>query len=134
MRAVVWLAAVAILGGCAPTAVCPAGSGMPMTVYTLYFGQSVAGRSDVTDAEWLRFRDETITPNLPDGYTVWDARGAWMNPRTRTTIKEPAKVLAVALPVGPASLAAVNRIREAYRRAFHQQEVGMTSAEGCGSF
>ncbi len=105
-----------------------------MTVFTLYFGQSVAGRPDVTDAEWDRFRDGTITPNLPDGYTVWDARGAWMNPRTRTTIKEPSKVLAVALPAGPAGLVAVNRVREAYQRDFHQQAVGLTSAEGCGAF
>lgn len=105
-----------------------------MTVFTLYFGQSVAGRSDVTGAEWDRFRDGTITPNLPDGYTVWDASGAWMNPRTRTTIHEPAKVLAVALPVSRASIAAVNRIRDAYQRDFHQQAVGITSAEGCGAF
>jgi hypothetical protein len=137
MRRVTCLAAVSILAGCAqavPPPVCAAGMGTPMTVFTLYFGQSVAGRPDVTDAEWDRFRDGTITPNLPDGYTVWDARGAWMNPRTRTTIKEPSKVLAVALPAGPAGLVAVNRVREAYQRDFHQQAVGLTSAEGCGAF
>jgi hypothetical protein len=52
----------------------------------------------------------------------------------RKTIKEPTKVLAVALPVSEASLAAVNRIRDAYQIQFHQQIVGMTAAQACGTF
>ena len=131
------LAMLLAASGCArvvPPMTCAAGMGPPVIVFTLYFGESVGGRRDLTDAEWRQFLDGTVTPNLPNGYTVWDARGAWMNPMTRKTIKEATKVLAVALPVNEASLDTVNRIRDAYRIQFHQQIVGMTSAQACGAF
>ena len=105
-----------------------------MTLYTLYFGESVPGRGPVTDSEWQGFLAESVTPNLPDGYTVWNAAGAWLNPKTRATISEPTKVLAAALPAGDAGLAAVNRVRAAYRSAFRQQAVGMTTEPVCGAF
>ncbi len=57
-----------------------------------------------------------------------------MNPMTHRTIKEATKVLVVALPEVPASLAAINRIRTAYQITFHQQLVGMTVEAGCGEF
>ncbi len=123
--------------GCArtvPPMTCAAGMGPPVIVFTLYFGELIGGRRDLTVAEWQQFLDGTITPNLPNGYTVWDALGAWMNPMTRKTIKEPTKVLAVALPVSEGSLASVNRIREEYQIQFRQQIVGMTAAQACGAF
>ena len=40
----------------------------------------------------------TVTANLPNGYTVFDANGAWMNPITHRTIREATKMLLVALP------------------------------------
>jgi Protein of unknown function (DUF3574) len=105
-----------------------------MTLYTLYFGESVPGRGSITDAEWQGFLTGSVTPNLPDGYTVWNAAGAWLNPKTQATISEPTKVLATALPPGGAGLAAVNRVRAAYRLAFRQQSVGMTVEPVCGAF
>ena len=105
-----------------------------MTLYTLYFGESVPGRGPITDAEWRGFLAASVTPNLPDGYTVWNATGAWLNPKTQATISEPTKVLATALPAGDAGLAAVNRVRTAYRSAFQQQSVGMTTEPVCGAF
>ena len=80
------------------------------------------------------FLDRTITANLPNGYTILDASGGWMNPVTHKTVKEPTKVLLVALPDVPDSLTAVNRIRTAYQIDFHQQLVGMTIQSGCGTF
>lgn len=114
--------------GCAP------GTGRPLRVFTLYFGFAVDGRDDVSAGEWRLFQDGTITTNLPGGYTVLDASGAWMNPRTRQATREASKVLIAALPDDAASLAAVNRIRAAYQTAFNQQLVGMTSQSACGVF
>ena len=108
--------------------------GPPVLVFTLFFGQSVAGRDNVTDNEWSAFLDDTVTINLPNGYTVIDANGAWMNPVTHMTIKEPTKVLVVALPFATGSLAIVNRIRTEYQVRFHQQLVGMTTGPACGAF
>jgi hypothetical protein len=105
-----------------------------MRVFDVYFGRAISGRGDVTEAEWSSFRDRSITPNLPDGYTVLDGTGAWLNPQTHTTITETTKILIAATPDTPASLAAIQRIRADYEAAFHQQSVGMTSHQACGSF
>ena len=105
-----------------------------MRMFTLFFGQSISGRNDLTEQEWRAFLDGTVTANLPNGYTVQDAYGAWMNPMTRQTIKEPTKVIIVAMPDSPDSLAAINRIRNDYQIRFHQQSVGMTASPTCGSF
>ncbi len=105
-----------------------------MRIYDLYFGRAVTGRTEVTDAEWRAFRDQVITPALPNGYTVLDGQGAWMNPRKRSTIAEATKILEVALPDQPESQTAINRIRQAWRHRFHQYVVGMTVRTGCGSF
>lgn len=105
-----------------------------MLIFTLYFGQAIAGRSDVTEDEWQRFQDDTVTAALPNGYTLSDGTGAWMNPDTHQTIHEATRMLTVALPADAASIAAVNRVRTAYQLRFRQQLVGMTAQPGCGNF
>jgi hypothetical protein len=135
-RALCVISLVGALGACAAPAgqTCAPGVGSPSVLFTLYFGQSVPGAGDVTDQAWQSFLDDTITAELPNGYTILDAYGAWMNPMTRNTVKEATKVLIVALPEAPASLAAVNRIRGAYQIRFHQQLVGMTVLQACAAF
>ena len=129
------LAGLTALAACTPPRPpCAPGTGTPMAVFTLYLGKAVQGRADVTDAEWASFLDDTITANLPNGYTVLDAKGAWMSLVTHTTISEATKVLVVALPDDQASLAAINRIRAAYQTRFHQQLVGMTVEQACATF
>jgi Protein of unknown function (DUF3574) len=124
---------IPLLTACDPPG-CQRGSGQIMQTYTLYFGRSVAARGEVSDKEWREFRDQVITPALPDGYTVLDGQGAWMNPRSHATVLEATKILVVALPdshLGPTS---INRIRSAWQHRFHQYVVGMTVQSGCGSF
>ena len=135
LKPAVVAALVAGLAACtAPEETCAPGVGSPMVIFSLYMGEAIPGRGDLTDKEWQSFLDNTVTANLPNGYTIFDASGAWMNPITSRTIKEPTKLLIVALPQAPASLAAVNRIRAVYQSKFHQQLVGMTVQQGCGVF
>ena len=105
-----------------------------MLVFDLFFGRTIPGRNDLTEKEWQDFRDNTITANLPNGYTVLDASGAWMNPITHKTISESSRVVVVALPESPGILTAINRIRVRYQVRFDQQVVGMTVIHACGSF
>jgi hypothetical protein len=105
-----------------------------MQIFSLYFGRSVSGRAPVNDQEWNEFRDQVVTPALPDGYTVLDGQGAWMNPRSHLTISEATKILVVALPDATASPGEINHIRSAWQHRFHQYTVGMTVQTGCGSF
>ena len=76
-----------------------------MSLFTLYLGEAIPGRDDLTDKEWQSFLDGTVTVNLPNGYTVLDGFGAWMNPATHKTSREATKVVVVALPDAPESLA-----------------------------
>jgi hypothetical protein len=135
-RLLLAFAMLAGLGGCAGSRIpsCAPGLGPPVTVFTLFLGKAIPGRDDLTDTEWQAFLDDTVTANLPNGYTVFDATGGWMNPITHRTVREGTKVLVAALPDAPASLQAVNRIRGAYQLRFHQQLVGMTVAQACGEF
>jgi len=113
---------------------CQPGGGQEMRIYTVYFGRSVAGRAEVGDKEWRDFRDQVITPALPNGYTVLDGHGAWLNPGSHATISEATKILVVALPEAPGNLAVINRIRSAWQHRFHQYVAGLTVQTGCGSF
>lgn len=108
--------------------------GAPMLVVDLFFGRAMAGRGEVTDAEWARFVDRVVIPSLPAGFTVLDADGAWINPATHVTSRERSKLLIVALPDIANSLTAVASVRGTYQREFHQQLVGTTVMPACGSF
>jgi hypothetical protein len=127
---------IASLGACAgpnsPT--CAPGTGVPMAVFTLFFGEAIHGRPDLTGGEWQTFLDNTVTAALPDGYTVLDGNGAWMSPITHNTVKESTKILIAAVPDTSDSLAAIDRIRSAYQTEFHQQLVGMTKQQACATF
>ena len=113
---------------------CTPETGSQVSLFTLYLGKAIPGRPDLTDREWQLFLDQTVTPSLPDGYTVLDANGAWRDPRTHRTAGEATKVLIAALPDNPASLAAINRVRSSYQTQYHQQLVGMTVEPVCAAF
>jgi hypothetical protein len=135
-RLITAICLIAPLVGCTSqtSQTCAPGLGPPVAIFTLFLGKAIPGRDDLTDKEWQSFLDATVTANLPNGYTVFDANGGWMNPATHRTIREGTKVLLVALPEVPESLAAINRIRTAYQVRFQQQLVGMTVEHACGEF
>jgi hypothetical protein len=133
----------AALAACAPvpdasprasTERCPASSGGPLLVFELFFGRSIPPFGEVTASDWDAFVDHVVIPALPNGFTVYDAMGGWMSPLSGKTVHERTKVLMTALPDVPGSIASVNRIRNDYQVAFHQQMVGMTITTACGSF
>jgi hypothetical protein len=134
------LTCVVALSGCAApqrsaqVPACPTGQGAPMATFELFFGRSVPGGGEVSDQAWDDFLTQVVTPDLPNGYTVFDAVGAWRNPASGRTVHERTKVLLVALPDTATAAAAVARIRSAYQMQFHQTLVGMIAAPACGSF
>jgi hypothetical protein len=105
-----------------------------MLAYELFMGRTVPNRANVSDEEWLRFIETEVTPNLPDGFTVYDASGAWYSPRLGRTIHQGSKVLMAAMPNTPAAHAAIERVRAAYKARFQQQVVGMVVTPVCAVF
>jgi hypothetical protein len=108
--------------------------GEPSLVIELYFGRSVPERGPVTDAEWRDFAATVIAREFPDGFTVLDADGQWRDPRDGRTNVERTKLVVVAVPRVPATLAKVDAVTAAYRRMFAQQSVGQVIREACAAF
>ena len=129
-----WIVGVLLLSACAAQDRLAGAAGAPALVFTLYFGRSIPDRAELTEPEWQAFMDDTVTPNLPGGYTVMNGDGAWMSPRSRRTIGEHTKVLVVALPDMRSSWTAVNQVRKAYQAKYHQQLVGLVAGRGCADF
>lgn len=126
---VFFLGVLAVAGCTSAPLSCARPGGAPMLEYELFFG-----RSSVTDQEWTEFTAQVVTPHLPDGFTVFDAYGQWMNPATQRISQERTKVIVVAMPDTPSGDAAVKAIKNAYRTQFHQQSVGTTVHPVCAAF
>jgi hypothetical protein len=117
-----------------PPPSCTHVGGTPMLEYHLFFGRDIAGRPPLTDPEWADFAARVVTAQLPDGFTEFDAEGQWMNPVTHHISRDPTKVIIVAVPDTPATVAAIATVKDANRARFHQQSVGTTVAPVCAAF
>jgi hypothetical protein len=118
-----------VLTACAAPLPCTRLGGAPMLEYQLFFG-----RASVTDQAWSDFVADTVTANLPDGFTVLDGEGQWLNPTSRGISHERTTVIVVAVPDTAVSAAAIAAVKNAYTQRFHQQAVGTVIHPACGAF
>ena len=105
-----------------------------MLVAELFFGRDIKGRAPLTDAEWAAFIENIITPNFPDGFTVFDGEGQWRNPRTGHIARAPTKVLLVAAPRTPDLARRLSAVIDTFKSQFHQQSVGLITRDSCAAF
>ncbi len=132
---------LAVLGGCAALASCapaPAAcllpSQRPMLMIDLFFGRDSAGRGPVTDAEWADFTRTDITPRFPDGFSVFDTRGQWLNPQTGSIGSEDSKMVRIEALQAADTAARIAAVANAYRTRFHQVAVGISTVQVCAAF
>ena len=105
-----------------------------MLVAELFFCRGIRGREPLTEAEWAEFAAQIVTPNFPDGFTVFDGEGEWRNPRTGHIARDPTKILLVAVPRTPDLARRLSAVIEAYKVRFHQQSVGIITRDSCAAF
>jgi hypothetical protein len=86
----------------------------------------------VSEAGFQAFLDAEVTPRFPDGFTVLDGRGQWRD--GRAIVREPSKVLVVALSDEARDRAQLTAIAEAYKARFQQQSVLTMIRSACVSF
>lgn len=100
----------------------------------LFFGTDKPG-PDVTDYQFNRFVNDTVTPRFPDGLTVLAGNGQWKDD-TGTIVKERSKVVIILYPVDGAqeSSKKVEEIRSSYEKKFQQQSVLRTDSTEQVSF
>ncbi|MGD0144255.1 MAG: DUF3574 domain-containing protein [Rhizomicrobium sp.] len=113
---------------------CPLPNESPMVVTQLFFGRDIAGRAPLTDVEWSDFAAGVIAKNFPDGFTVGDGQGQWLDPKTRRVVQERSKIVIVAAAPAPDLARRIEAVTDAYRLRFHQESVGALSTTECGSF
>ncbi len=122
-----------MLAGCASlSTACPAPS-QPTQWVQLAFGRSIGDQGLVSDQDFQRFIDTEVTPRFPDGLTVVDAHGQWRGGDGRI-VREPSKILMLALPPGAGGLEKVEAVRKAYKQAFHQESVMLLTQPACVGF
>jgi len=106
-----------------------------MLVAELFFGRDRAGRKLVGDAEWGNFLNTVITPNFPDGLTVFDGYGQWRNPQTGVIGRSPdVKIVLIAAKRSPDLGDRLARVIDAYKMRFAQQSVGIVTRDSCAAF
>lgn len=113
---------------------CPLPGQKPMLLAKLYFGQAMPGGRTVQPRAWTRFLSTNVTSRFPDGFTVYDAYGQWMDPKMKAPGHERTKVVEIATPDILASRAAITDIANRYREDFHQQSVGIVTSTSCAAF
>jgi hypothetical protein len=118
----------------AAPAACPPGT-EGATVSEVYFGRTLRGRAEVSEAEWTAFLAEVVTPAFPDGLTALDGHGQWRN-RAGRILRERSKVLVLVLPGQDAVTARARLLpaEEAWKRRFDQESVLTVHRAGCVSF
>jgi hypothetical protein len=113
---------------------CPFPGQTPKLVVRLYFGQSIRGHGVVSRRAWHDFVADTLTPALPDGFTVYDATGQYLDPASGAIGHEATEVVEVAGGDSAAFRQRIEAVSEAYRRRFQQGAVGVVSSSACGVF
>ena len=99
----------------------------------VYFGQEKGDGGTVSEEAWQTFLADTVTPRFPDGLTVLEARGQWLDTDEGRLYRESTKVLNVLVPAGAsdASMAAIREISDIYKARFEQQAVFHTALPAC---
>jgi hypothetical protein len=131
-KKLLFLALASATTGCAP-AMCPAGL-TRMTAVDLFFGRNIERRREVSQGQWADFLARTLTPSFPDGFTVFDTHGQWMDHRTGTIERENSWVVRAVLPAYTDIVPRASAVTAAYRVLFSQQSVGVIVEPVCASF
>ena len=132
LRFVASLLLCLVLSGCAGVGLdC---RGEYKRVAELLFGRNIEGRVGVSEADFSRFVTREITPRFPDGLTVIDARGQWRDRVRNTVVREPSKIVMIALPGSGSDDVRLQEIIEAYKARFRQQSVALIVRPACVSF
>jgi uncharacterized protein DUF3574 len=100
----------------------------------VFFGRQVPGRGPVTEAEWSDFAAKIIAQQFPDGFTVVDGDGQWLDQASNRIVHEPTKILIAAADPESDLKSRIGAVVEAYRTRFHQRSVGVVTSTDCAAF
>ena len=132
------LAALLLITACAgieptaPALTCPEGF-RPAVLAEAFFGRAVAGRANVSDAEWAVFAASELTRRFPGGFSVSDVAGQWRGP-DGLIVRESTKRVSLVLTEPDRQRGDLHDAAEAFRARFAQDSVLLTEAPVCARF
>lgn len=88
----------------------------------------------MTEAEWSDFVVRVISQQFPDGFTVVDGDGQWLDQRTGNIVHEKSKILIAAADPESDLARRIGGVVDAYKKQFLQQSVGVMTSPVCGAF
>ena len=90
----------------------------------LFFGRNISGGGEVSRKDFNKFLEEVITPRFPDGLTVLNGRGQFLNSSGEVE-RERTIVLILLYPVSARreKHTKIEEIRDEYKSRFQQQSV-----------
>jgi hypothetical protein len=103
-----------------------------LTRTTVYFGLTKSS-GGISEGQWKSFLRNEVTPQFPDGLTVWEADGQWRRPDGRI-VRERSKVLLLVHEDTPGVRAILASIVSSYKQQFQQESVLWEAARVCAAF
>lgn len=98
-------------------------SSQRLTETSLYFGQSKPDGSNVTENEWLRFKETHISKIFKEGSTVINVTGNWYDTALKKLITEPTYVVIYYYKNSSRVSNQIDSVRYWYKTLFQQQSV-----------
>lgn len=95
---------------------------MPALEVSLYFGRDKPAGGQVSDAEWVAFVSDSVTPQFPTGHSVVDVGGQYRDASGRI-VREGSKLVVIIVFDAPAHRSKITSIVDTYVRRFGQESV-----------
>jgi Protein of unknown function (DUF3574) len=98
----------------------------------LYFGRNIGNTGQVTEGQFQQFLGTQITSRFPDGLTVYDANGQFLD-SSKMLIREPSKVVSFIMEDTQKNEQSIDEIINAYKQEFQQESVLQVVDETVGT-
>lgn len=118
----------------AADAACPFPGQTRMLQVQMFFGQQDQDGHPIKAPAFKKFLETAVTPRFPEGFTVYDGEGQWLDNDTHKLAHEKSKILQVHAPDSAAIRKNVEELSRIYRETFHQKAVGIVTHESCAAF
>lgn len=99
----------------------------------LLFGTARKDGAFVSEADWLAFLSDEVTPRFPDGLTVLTGLGQWRTTHGQIT-RETSRVLLIWHVPGPQTEVSISGIQNSYRQRYQQDSVMRVDSVSCVAF
>ncbi len=100
----------------------------------LFFGMSKPKGGVVSPAQWEAFVKREVAPRFPEGFTVVEGAGFWLDGQTKRTISEKSKVILRLHGEDAASDQAITAIIDGYKTQFEEEAVLRVDRPVCAKF